>query len=145
MPGGGQWCSPLRCTTWSFRSRPRVGAIARRESATWLTGQGTDAAVVDDCRAVVSELVGNAVRHAQPLADGTVRIRITHAGDAVDIAVSDGGAPTLPHRADVGTLAMTGRGLAIVEAAHQQVVAREQPPGPHRARRCLASCRRDRR
>lgn len=90
-------------------------AVARRESATWLARRGTSGGVVEDCRAVVSELVGNAVRHAQPLADGTLRIRITHEGDAVDIAVSDGGAPTLPHRADVGALAVTGRGLAIVE------------------------------
>ena len=90
-------------------------AVARRESASWLVNRGASWGLVEDCRTVVSELVGNAVRHAQPLPDGTLLIRITHAGDEVDIAVSDGGAPTLPHRADLGTLAMTGRGLAIVE------------------------------
>lgn len=106
-------------TTTTFIDLPFSAAscsVARREAASWLIRQGTSAKVVEDCRAVVSELVGNAVRHAQPLADGTVRIRLTHAAHAVDIAVSDGGGPTVPHRADVPALAMSGRGLAIVEA-----------------------------
>ncbi len=64
---------------------------------------------------MVSELVGNAVRHARPLADGTMHVAWTHSPQGVDIAVSDGGARTPPERRDPTLSDLAGRGLAIVE------------------------------
>ena len=69
----------------------------------------------DDARLVVSELVGNSVRHARPLADGTMQVAWGHSDDGLDIAVTDGGALTTPERVEAGVSDLAGRGLAIVE------------------------------
>ena len=87
---------PVRPST--CRSPPRARSVARAAAA------GVDARPHrrdekrDDARLVVSELVGNAVRHARPLADGTMQVAWGQADDAVDIAVTDGGALTTPER-----------------------------------------------
>ena len=69
----------------------------------------------DDARLVVSELVGNSVRHARPLADGTMHVAWTSSGADLDIAVTDGGALTTPERVEAGVSDLAGRGLSIVE------------------------------
>ena len=69
----------------------------------------------DDARLVVSELVGNSVRHARPLADGTMHVTWTSGDRGVDIAVTDGGALTTPERVEAGVSDLAGRGLSIVE------------------------------
>jgi serine/threonine-protein kinase RsbW len=69
----------------------------------------------DDARLVVSELVGNAVRHARPLADGTMQVAWVAGPTGLDIAVTDGGARTAPEKVDAGVSDLAGRGLAIVE------------------------------
>lgn len=88
--------------------------VARAQLMEWLDGLG-DRDKRDDARLVVSELVGNAVRHARPLADGTMRIAWGHDDDVIDIAVTDGGALTTPEKLDAGVSDLAGRGLAIVE------------------------------
>lgn len=95
---------------------PESAGIARREMDSWLTTLSAPVDVLDDCRLVVSELVGNSVRHAQPLADGTMEIAWHRNADGLDIAVTDGGAVTLPRRVEAGLSDLAGRGLAIVEA-----------------------------
>ena len=65
---------------------------------------------------MVSELIGNAVRHAQPLADGTVQVAWAAGPRGIDIAVTDGGARTTPERVDAGVSDVSGRGLSIVES-----------------------------
>ena len=89
--------------------------IAREQLLTWL--ETVEAAVdcCEDARLVVSELVGNAVRHARPLADGTMQVAWTQLPAGIDIAVSDGGARTAPERRDPTLSDLAGRGLAIVE------------------------------
>ena len=47
-------------------------SVARQKLKTWLVDSGVRREVVDDARVVISELVGNSVRHAQPLADGDI-------------------------------------------------------------------------
>ncbi len=69
----------------------------------------------EDARLVVSELVGNSVRHGRPLADGTVRVTWRHSLDMLHIAVTDGGAPTRPQARRAGVSDLGGRGLGIVE------------------------------
>lgn len=82
----------------------------------WLTFLGADEATIDDARLVVTELVGNAVRHASPLRDGTLLIR-WHRDDAgLVLSVCDGGGPTTPTLGEAGLLEERGRGLALVAA-----------------------------
>ncbi|MCW2819582.1 MAG: anti-sigma regulatory factor [Marmoricola sp.] len=89
--------------------------VARQQLLSWL--ETVDAAVecCEDARLVVSELVGNAVRHARPLADGTMRVAWAQLANGIDIAVSDGGARTAPERRDPALSDLAGRGLAIVD------------------------------
>lgn len=77
-------------------------------------GEGLDAEVA----VVVSELLGNAVRHARPLPDGTVALHWRIGGGVVEVEVVDGGTtrparvgPRRPHGLTTG-----GRGLRIVRS-----------------------------
>jgi anti-sigma regulatory factor (Ser/Thr protein kinase) len=78
-----------------------------------------------DTVAVASELVGNAVRHAEPLPGGVIRIawRLAPKGtpdcSLVEVRVTDGGADDSPVIRSVGPDAVNGRGLAIVAALAQ--------------------------
>ena len=95
---------------------PASASVARRELGDWL-GQLPECDDDDakDCALVVSELVGNAVRHAQPLANGTMEVSWRKRADGVDIAVTDGGGNTRPRKLEPEVFALTGRGLTIVD------------------------------
>ncbi len=95
---------------------PESAALARQHLIEWLNGLTHSAEKRDDARLVVSELVGNAVRHARPLADGTMQVAWNSSEDTLDIAVTDGGALTTPERMDAGVSDLAGRGLALVES-----------------------------
>ena len=90
-------------------------SVARQRLVEWMRGLGAGDETRDDARLVVSELVGNAVRHARPLADGTMRVTWTSLDTSIDIAVTDGGALTTPERVEAGVSDLAGRGLSIVE------------------------------
>jgi serine/threonine-protein kinase RsbW len=94
---------------------PESASIARRQLVDWMRTLGVRDETRDDARLVVSELVGNAVRHARPLADGTMRVTWTTTDSIVDISVTDGGALTTPERVEAGVSDLAGRGLSIVE------------------------------
>ena len=92
-------------------------SLVRRELRSWLEGHGFEGETVEDARVVISELVGNSVRHAAPLPanDIIVSWRLEN-GDLV-ISVSDGGSSvTTPHTVDASGSQVSGRGLSIVEA-----------------------------
>jgi anti-sigma regulatory factor (Ser/Thr protein kinase) len=95
--------------------RASSAAVARHQLGAWLNSLDACAAAREDARLVLSELVGNAVRHARPLADGTLRITWDAGPTGLDIAVTDGGARTPPERRDAGVSDLAGRGLTIVE------------------------------
>jgi serine/threonine-protein kinase RsbW len=80
-----------------------------------LTQTRVSAAVVDDARVVVSELVSNSIRHADPLPSGRLLVAWRLAHDAVVVAVTDGGSSSTPRVAHTGDDALGGRGMAIVE------------------------------
>ena len=82
----------------------------------WLAAQGFSSGVVEDARLIMSELVGNAVRHATPLGEDSMLVRWRIEEDRLLISVCDGGGPTAPSRVLAGPDAVGGRGLAIVEA-----------------------------
>jgi len=70
--------------------------------------------VREDVALVATELLGNAVRHARSLDDGGVVIDWGVGEYGVEIAVTDGGAATVPTVHDPGPTDTQGRGLAIV-------------------------------
>lgn len=72
--------------------------------------------VLEDVRTVLSELVANAVRHADPLPSGRLLVTWHVDDDAVVVSVSDGGSPSAPRVAHSPEESLGGRGLAIVEA-----------------------------
>lgn len=91
-------------------------AAARRQLRAWMRAQGYSREAIEDGRVVISELVGNSVRHAQPLADGTILITWCHDGDGIRLSVTDGGSSSRPHTMNAPPAALSGRGMAIVEA-----------------------------
>ena len=94
---------------------PESAGVARHQLVEWMRSLGAADETSDDARLVVSELVGNAVRHARPLADGTMQVTWTTLDTGVDIAVTDGGALTTPEVVEAGVSDLAGRGLSIVE------------------------------
>jgi anti-sigma regulatory factor (Ser/Thr protein kinase) len=98
----------------------RGARLARHRIATEL-GSMVPPVLLADVVAVLAELVGNAIRHAQPLPGEVIRVawkvRAGATGQVVTVQVTDGGAPDrTPALRDVGTDAVDGRGLRIVMA-----------------------------
>gem|GEM_PF-60340 len=93
---------------------------ARRALVSELHASRVDATVVDESEIVISELVSNAVRHAEPLADGTIEVSWSIRADVVEIEVTDGGGVTTPQPAPRSMWSSNGRGLRIVGSlAHE--------------------------
>jgi len=88
----------------------------RHALESWLGAHDVPEPVVNDARLIVSELVGNAVRHASPLGEDAVLVRWRLEEDLLVLSVCDGGGPTAPARVLAAMDAVGGRGLAIVEA-----------------------------
>lgn len=91
--------------------------LARHRLADELAGL-VPPALLADLVAVLAELVGNAVRHADPLPGGVVRVawrlRTGRTGPLLSVRVTDGGAEAGPRMRAAGTDAVDGRGLHIV-------------------------------
>lgn len=98
---------------------PESAGIARARLREWLDAHRVTSDACHDARLLLSELVGNAVRHAKPLADHVLRVEWrfdpgAHEGATLEIAVSDGGGTTEPARHEAADGDVSGRGLAIV-------------------------------
>lgn len=91
-------------------------ARVRHALEAWLGAHGAGEGVVNDARLIVSELVGNAIRHASPLTEDTMLVRWRAEEDVLMLSVCDGGGPTAPARVVASIEDSGGRGLAIVEA-----------------------------
>jgi anti-sigma regulatory factor (Ser/Thr protein kinase) len=89
--------------------------VARRRLMADLADAGVFETTACDAGLVLSELISNALRHATPLPDATVRVAWRVDGDCLEIAVSDGGGPTVPAVNEPGSSAIGGRGLGIVD------------------------------
>lgn len=95
--------------------------VARHLVRDDLIGHGVATQVMEDALVVVTELMGNAVRHARPLligeSRGRVRLhwRVTEGG-LVQVEVTDGGGDGLPRAEPQSLSEVRGRGLAIVNA-----------------------------
>jgi anti-sigma regulatory factor (Ser/Thr protein kinase) len=89
--------------------------VARRRLIGDLTDVGVHEATACDAGLVLSELISNALRHATPLPGAAVRVSWRVDGDSIEVAVSDGGGPTVPVASEPGGSAIGGRGLGIVD------------------------------
>jgi len=89
--------------------------VARRQLIGDLARAGVFETTACDAGLVLSELISNALRHGAPLPDATVRVSWQVDGDCLEIAVSDGGGPTVPAVNEPGSSAIGGRGLGIVD------------------------------
>jgi anti-sigma regulatory factor (Ser/Thr protein kinase) len=94
--------------------------LVRHELRDWLEQKGFTGESLDDARVVVSELVGNSVRHAHPLPINHLDVSWFVDDDDLVISVSDGGSGTSPQPIEVGEAAVSGRGLSIVDALVQR-------------------------
>ncbi len=90
-------------------------SLARHRLKAWLEDLGTPPDTVDDARIVISELVGNSVRHAQPLPEGDILVSWQMEPRGLLVSVTDGGSGTRPRTVHAPSSALAGRGLAIVE------------------------------
>jgi anti-sigma regulatory factor (Ser/Thr protein kinase) len=111
-PSDRAWCLVVQ-------HHARGARVARHRLAAELAGV-IPPQLLADVAIVVAELVGNAVRHAQPLPGDVLRVawrlRPAEAGDVVEVRVTDGGANGLPMIRAVDSDASDGRGLTIVAA-----------------------------
>lgn len=102
---------------------PSGARLARHRIAVELSGV-VPPDLLGDVVAVLAELVGNAVRHAEPLPGAVVRVawrvRPTNDGPLVQIRVTDGGAADPPQIRLTEPTATDGRGLHIVTALANQ-------------------------
>ena len=90
-----------------------VGAARRRLVSDMIAAGICDSAVCD-VALVFSELLSNALRHADPLSGGNIEVSWRLDADCVQVSVRDGG-ETRPELREPTPGATGGRGLRIVE------------------------------
>jgi serine/threonine-protein kinase RsbW len=91
-------------------------AEARHTLMEWMAGHGMSTDEMDDARIVISELIANSIRHAQPLPDGELEVQWQLGRDGLDLSVTDGGGISRPRKVDAPSSAVAGRGMAIVDS-----------------------------
>lgn len=101
--------------TLAVRHDPASAAIVRRSIADDLAAHAVDPSSIDDVTLVASELVGNAVVHAEANVDRELDVTWDVESDAVVVQVLDGSSVLPRPRTSTGT-ETGGRGLAIVAA-----------------------------
>jgi len=101
---------------WAMSSAVQV----RRTLVSALRALGVNETIIDEAEIVVSELVANSIRHAQPLPDGMIQVNWAESDGVVEVSVTDGGGPTTPAPAPTSPWSANGRGLRIVRSlAHE--------------------------
>jgi anti-sigma regulatory factor (Ser/Thr protein kinase) len=97
------------------RQEPASVSTVRRELALELDMWGVPSDVIDDATLVLSEILGNAIRHCAPVDREDLDVSWVVLGDVVCITVEDR-CDRLPILRIAAPDAPSGRGLAIVEA-----------------------------
>jgi anti-sigma regulatory factor (Ser/Thr protein kinase) len=95
--------------------QPVAVGVARRRIRAELADVGVPGEVLDDVEVVVSELLGNAVRYARPIAGGVLLVGWRAMDDVIEVRVTDGGSGRVVEVREMPTLSDSGRGLRIVE------------------------------
>ena len=123
-PGPG--VDSIICALRAPHEPASVGKV-RREVVNDLQTRDLPEQLVDEAEMVASELLTNAVRHARPLSDGTIRVRWKIRGDVVEVEVTDGGGESIPRPAPRTVWLSSGRGLRIVRSiAHEWGVTEDR-------------------
>lgn len=97
-------------------AQPTSAALIRRDIADDLIGADIASDVVDDVLLVASELVSNAVQHANALPSGDLSVQWDRDAAGITVSVTDGGGAQQPHERSAGPRDARGRGLTIVSA-----------------------------
>ena len=101
---------------WSLESVPAI----RKTLVDDLSDGVISDEVISECEIVVSELVTNAIRHAKPLPDGSIRVHWKVRAPRVEVEVTDGGSEDVPMPKPKAEWVNAGRGLRIVRSlAHE--------------------------
>ena len=115
--------------SWSVPFNPAAVPTARTSVTIALRRHAVPQSVIDDARIVVSELLGNALRHARPIPETGLVLSLELQRDSVRLSVSDGGSATLPTLLHPPELALSGRGLTIVRTLTTEWGVRESADG----------------
>ena len=99
---------------------PSSVSVARHRLKAFMREVGGSGEAVEDARVVISELVANSVRHAQPLSDGQIQVSWTLEDRGLQLSVTDGGSGTRPRTVNAPSSALAGRGMTIVEILAQE-------------------------
>ena len=100
------WMLPYTASSVGIARRRLIGDLARA---------GVYEATACDAGLVLSELISNALRHATPLPGSLVKVSWMLGDEFIEVAVSDGGGPTVPMVNKPAANALGGRGLGIVD------------------------------
>jgi anti-sigma regulatory factor (Ser/Thr protein kinase) len=112
---GGVFMEVGTSSVWMLPYTASSVGVARRRLIGDLTKASVFEATACDAGLVLSELVSNALRHATPLPGSLVKVSWRVDDDCVEVAVSDGGGPTVPMVNKPAANALGGRGLGIVD------------------------------
>ncbi|HEX4655746.1 MAG TPA: ATP-binding protein [Mycobacteriales bacterium] len=104
-------------------------SVARRHVVHVLRTRGVAAVTREDAALIVSEFVGNALRHGRPLRGGRIRVGWQFDDAGLSIEVTDGGSGRPAVRSSTDALSMTGRGLGIVASLADEWGYAAEPDG----------------
>jgi serine/threonine-protein kinase RsbW len=121
--------SSMQTWTWSLPFHLSSVPKARRLASQTLGARGVRSDLVADSLSVVSELVGNALRHARPRTDGDIEVALVLDDESIVISVADGGAATVPSIVSPAPMARSGRGLGIVHTLTRDWGVKESSDG----------------
>jgi anti-sigma regulatory factor (Ser/Thr protein kinase) len=92
-----------------------VAAVTARELVTELVGETTPAEKMHDLLLLTTELVTNAVRHAEVDEGTTLKLEVAATRQARRVAVIDPGGATQPRLQEINVEAPGGMGLFLVD------------------------------
>jgi anti-sigma regulatory factor (Ser/Thr protein kinase) len=115
--------------SWSLPFHLRSVPKARRLVSQTLGARAVRSDVMADALSVLSELVGNALRHARPRSDGDIEVKLVLDVQSIVISVTDGGAATVPSIVSPAPMARSGRGLGIVHTLTRDWGVKETSDG----------------
>ncbi len=108
---------------------PASASVVRRELRSDLRAHGLPEHLVDAAALVLSELIGNAVRHGLALPSGQLLARWDCTAGSLRIEVVDGGTGPVGRVPPASDEAEGGRGLALVDLLSDQWGSAPADPG----------------
>ena len=106
----------MRVLALTLPHAPASASRARRALVEHLRGYGVPEGPVADAELALSEMVGNAVRHARPRSDGSLLAKCEVDDGSIFLTVIDGGGESTPSVLSTAPDQGSGRGLVIVNA-----------------------------